>query len=109
MWRLVLLLIIAVSVGAGPKSDPQQSPDPALSEMYKKDLQEEWAAQVKQRAAACRVATPPKLGMSESSVLASCWGRPDHKRFKGQQIIWGYPEGYLYFTNGLVTRIVTPR
>jgi hypothetical protein len=114
MLRLIpLFLIVLVSSGAGPKPATPDTPDPALSEMYRKDLEEEAAAQAKQRAAACRTLPRPSVGMSESSVLASCWGKPEHKRESetagGKQAVWGYPEGYLYFTKGLVTRIITPR
>jgi hypothetical protein len=51
--------------------------------------------------------------MTAAQVLSSCWGKPrnaaDSVTAEGKVAVWGYPEGFIYLTNDIVTRITTVR
>ena len=59
----------------------------------------------------CKKLPTPAIGMKAAQVSASCWGQPDNiaesVTAQGKLAVWGYPEGYVYLTDGVVTRIVT--
>lgn len=81
---------------------------------YQKDIEDQLGiTRARQRAEACTKIPPPSIGMTEAKVLSSCWGNPDNNAqsvtASGKQAIWSYPEGYVYLTNGIVTKIVTAR
>jgi hypothetical protein len=61
----------------------------------------------------CKKLPTPAIGMKAAQVSASCWGQPEHVAesvtAQGKLAVWGYPEGYVYLTDGVVTRIVTSR
>jgi hypothetical protein len=55
-----------------------------------------------------RCKTPTEIGMSESQVYRSCWGRPDHvnrtETVGHVREQWVYKDfGYLYLDDGIVT------
>ena len=66
-----------------------------------------------QRQALCAKIGGPKIGMNTTQVLASCFGKPNHVAesvtAQGKQEVWSYPEGYVFLTDGIVTKIVTAR
>jgi len=81
---------------------------------YKQALEDQLGiTRARQRAEVCAKLPAPSIGMTEAKVLASCWGRPDHSAqsvtASGKDAVWAYPEGYVYLTNGVVTKIVTSR
>jgi hypothetical protein len=61
----------------------------------------------------CKKLPTPAIGMKTAQVSASCWGQPDNiaesVTAQGKVAVWGYPEGYVHLTDGVVTRIVTSR
>jgi len=111
MRYILLAVCLAVGACAGP---PPSQPDPALVNMYKKDIEDQLGiTRARQRQQACSAGYTPAIGMTEAKVLASCWGRPDHLSEEitaaGKMAVWAYPEGYVYLSGGLVTKIIVSR
>lgn len=69
------------------------------------------AENAKKAAAECSARGGIAIGMTASQVLSSCWGAPNHKNItmtaSGSREQWIYSEGYVYFTDGIVTAIQT--
>jgi len=113
--RDLRILIVAACIATGAcTSDPPRTPDPAQVARYQKDIEDQLGTtRARQRQEACTKGSPPSIGMTEAKVLSSCWGNPDHfsesVTAEGKQAVWSYPEGYVYFSTGVVTRIVTSR
>lgn len=110
--RVVLAAIACTAVlGCARPAPPVPT---ATAADYQKDLEDQLGiTRARQRAEACRVGYAPAIGMTEAKVVASCWGAADHAAesvtAQGKQAVWSYPEGYVYFANGVVTQIVTSR
>lgn len=66
-------------------------------------------ARREQEAKAARRRQGVHIGMTESDVLQSSWGRPRHVNrtttARGTREQWVYGGGYLYFENGILTTI----
>lgn len=110
--RVVLAAIACTAVLGCAR--PAPPPPVASAADYRKDIEDQLGiTRARQRAEACRTGYIPAIGMSEAKVLASCWGAADHATESvsahGKQAIWSYPEGSLFLTNGVVTRILTSR
>jgi len=106
------LIIAACLAVAGCASAPP--PVPISENTYYQDMRHQLGIdRAEQRQAQCAKVTAPTIGMNTTQVLASCWGNPDHAAestsAQGKTAIWAYPEGTLFLTNGIVTRIVTSR
>jgi len=74
----------------------------------------QWEQQRKKQAAAAKASCERKggvsIGMTADQVLASCWGRPQHRNVtystKGSLEQWVYGIGsYVYLEDGIVTSI----
>ena len=105
----VIALCLVASGCASPP--PYQGPTAAD---YQKDMEDQLGiTRARQRQEACSRLPMPKIGMTADQVLSSCWGKPDHAAeettARGKMSVWGYPEGYVYLTDGTVTKIVTSR
>lgn len=106
-----MLLVVALCVptlGCAKKTPPLPPAD------YKKNIEDQLGiTRARQRAEACRTRYAPAIGMTEAKVVASCWGAADHAAesvtAQGKKAVWSYPEGYVYLTNGIVTKIITSR
>lgn len=108
------ILVAAVLCTALTGCSTAPPPPVATAADYQRDLEDQMGiTRARQRAEACRSGNLPAIGMTEAKVLASCWGTADHAAqsvtAQGKQAVWSYPEGYIYLTNGVVTRIVTSR
>jgi hypothetical protein len=107
VWTTLLVL-------AGCARPPPPSPVPIEQNPYYQGLRKQLGIErAEQRQELCTKLPKPSIGMTATQVLSSCWGKPDHNAesttAQGKQAIWAYPEGELYLTNDVVTRIVTSR
>jgi hypothetical protein len=89
-------------------------PPPDYTQMFQKDLEDQLGiTRAKQRQELCSRLPAPAIGMKSDQVRSSCWGQPDHAAesvtAQGKQAVWSYPEGYVYLSDGVVTKIITSR
>lgn len=88
---------------------------PELSEKAKREAHDEEIAAAKRSAsrrkaeATRRKKEGVRIGMSQSEVIASSWGKPNHVNrtvtARGTHEQWVYGGGYLYFEDGVLTSI----
>lgn len=107
---LITALCLATSACATPPPVDRQ----ALADEYRRDMENQLGiTRARKRQLACTRAPTPSIGMTASQVLSSCWGKPDHAAesvtAQGQAAVWSYPEGYVYLSDNVVTKIVTAR
>jgi hypothetical protein len=108
--RLLLIVLCLFSTGCSSRP-PYQG---LTAADYQKDMEDQLGiTRARQRQEACSRLPMPKIGMTANQVLSSCWGNPDHAAeettAQGKVSVWGYPEGYVYLSDGTVTKIVTSR
>lgn len=106
-------IIAACLAAAGCASAPPDYRGPSTAE-YQKDIEDQLGiTRARQRQERCSKLPAPAIAMTSAQVLSSCWGQPDHAAesitAQGKQAVWSYPEGYVYLTNGAVTKIVIAR
>jgi hypothetical protein len=69
-------------------------------------------AAAKKARAECDRRGGASIGMTAQQVLASCWGKPEHRNVtifaQGRSEQWVYPGGYLYFRDGRLEAIDKP-
>jgi hypothetical protein len=114
MRGFLVFVVMCVAVAGCARKTPPPSPDPNATSYYQRELENQLGiTRAKQLAQACKQAPPPSIGMTEKQALSSCWGKPDHAAESitagGTQAVWSYPEGYVYLSNGFVTKIIVSR
>jgi hypothetical protein len=108
-WTFAMCLGVA-----GCAQSPPPPPTPIEQNPYYQDMRRQLGIdRAEQRQEQCRKMPKPSIGMTANQVRASCWGTPDHLAesvtAQGKQEVWGYPEGHVLLTDGVVVRIVTSR
>lgn len=108
-FSTIAICLIATGCSSAPPVDREAS-----VAAYRKDIEDQLGiTRARQRQEACSRVQAPAIGMTTAQVEASCWGRPDHAAeettVRGKIAVWRYPEGYIYLTDGTVTKIVTSR
>lgn len=57
----------------------------------------------------CEKKPLPRIGMTQEQVRASCWGPPqgimESDTARGKEAVLTYPQGNIYMSNGIVTKI----
>ncbi len=108
-FSIIAICLVALGCVRAPVVDQQYT-----ANVYQKDIEDQLGiTRARQRQEVCSRLPAPAIAMSTAQVLSSCWGKPDHAAesitAQGKQAVWSYPEGYVYLSDGTVTKIVTSR
>jgi hypothetical protein len=111
--RVTAMPMLCIVLAGCAQSAPQPPP-PIEQNPYYQDMRRQLGIdRAEQRQELCTRLPKPGIGMTIAQVISSCWGKPDHAAesitAQGKQEVWSYPEGYVYLSDGVVTKIVTSR